>query len=212
MREEDSDMLKRIIHRSLFAVAAALFTLSAAAAGKVEVTGDTSHGTVQSSVQGAVVTITVTPADGYYIRKNDITATKTFMPMARANSPQDRATGIPFSDELTLAGNDPDDLSLPRTYTVTLPGEEYDILLDVQYSKRQQITEQMVTLSETVFVYNEQEQRPTVFVTGLTEGVDFTVNYAEASSVTTGTYTLTIQGRSTWKGTVVRSQSTCRPS
>ena len=198
-------MLKRIIHRSLFAVAAALFTLSAAAAGKVEVTGDTHHGTVQSSVQGAVVTLTVTPAEGYYIRKSDITATKTFMPTAGESRRVDASAGIPFSDELTLVGNDPDDLSLPRTYTVTLPGEEYDILLDVQYTKRQQITEQMVALSETVFVYNEQEQRPTVFVTGLTEGVDFTVNYAEASSVTTGTYTLTIQGRSTWKGSVVRT-------
>lgn len=191
-----------MILRNLLLVAAVLCTLGAVAAGKVEVTGDTSHGTVQSSVQGAVVTLIVTPAQGYYIRKSDITASKSFMPVPEGRR---MAKGIPVSDELTLVGNDPDDLSLPRTYTVTLPGEEYDVLLDVQYSERRQITEQMLSLSETLFVYNEQVQRPTVFVNGLTEGVDYDVTYAEPASVTSGTYKLTVQGRSTWIGTFERS-------
>ena len=191
-----------MILRNLLLVAAVLCTLGAAAAGKVEVTGDTSHGTVQSSVQGAVVTLIVTPAQGYYIRKSDIKASKSFMPVPEGRR---MAKGIPVSDELTLVGNDPDDLSLPRTYTVTLPGEEYDVLLDVQYSERRQITEQMLSLSETLFVYNEQVQRPTVFVNGLTEGVDYDVTYAEPASVTSGTYKLTVQGRSTWIGTFERS-------
>ena len=191
-----------MILRNLLLVAVVLCTLSAAAAGKVEVTGDTSHGTVQSSVQGAVVTLIVTPAQGYYIRKSDITASKSFMPVPEGRR---MAKGIPVSDELTLVGNDPDDLSLSRTYTVTLPGEEYDVLLDVQYSQRRQITEQMLSLSETLFVYNEQVQRPTVFVDGLTEGVDYDVTYSDPASVTSGTYTLTVQGRSTWVGTFERS-------
>ena len=191
-----------MILRNLLLVAAVLCTLSAAAAGKVEVTGDTSHGTVQSSVQGAVVTLIVTPAQGYYIRKSDIKASKSFMPVPEGRR---MAKGIPVSDELTLVGNDPDDLSLSRTYTVTLPGEEYDVLLDVQYSERGQITEQMLSLSETLFVYNEQVQRPTVFVDGLIEGVDYDVIYANPASAASGTYTLTVQGRSTWIGTFERS-------
>jgi hypothetical protein len=191
-----------MILRNLFLVAALLCTLSAAAAGKVEVTGDTSHGTVQSSVQGSVVTFIVTPAEGYYIRKSDITASKSFMPTAETRR---RSKSVPVSDELTLVGNDPDDLSQPRTYTVTLPGEEYDVILDVQFTEQQRITEQMVTLSETLFVYNEQEQRPVVLVAGLQEGVDFSVTYAEPTSVTSGTYTLTVAGRSTWQGTVERT-------
>ena len=191
-----------MILRNLLLVAAVLCTLSAAAAGKVEVTGDTSHGTVQSSVQGAVVTLIVTPAQGYYIRKSDITASKSFMPVPEGRR---MAKGIPVSDELTLVGNDPDDLSLPRTYTVTMPGEEYDVIVDVQFTERQRITEQMVTLSETLFVYNEQEQRPTVLIAGLQEGVDFSVTYAEQTSVTSGTYTLTVAGRSTWQGAVERT-------
>ena len=191
-----------MILRNLFLVAAVLWTMGAAAAGKVEVTGDTSHGTVQTSVQGSVVTLIVTPAEGYYIRKSDITASKSFMPMPEARR---KTKGVPVSDDLTLVGNDPDDLSQPRTYTVTIPGEEYDVLLDVQFMERQRITEQMVTLSETLFVYNEQEQRPKVLVAGLQEGVDFSVTYAEQTSVTSGTYTLTVAGRSTWQGAVERT-------
>lgn len=195
-------MIRRMILRNLFLVAAVLWTMGAAAAGKVEVTGDTSHGTVQTSVQGPVVTLMVTPAEGYYIRKSDITASKSFMPMPEARR---KSKGVPVSDDLKLVGNDPDDLSQPRTYTVTMPGEEYDVLLDVQFTERQRITEQMVTLSETLFVYNEQEQRPKVLVAGLQEGVDFSVTYAEPTSVTSGTYTLTVAGRSTWQGAVERT-------
>ena len=164
-------MMKRTFIRGLFSVVAALFVASATAAGKVEVTGDTSHGTVTSTTEGVLVTVTVTPAEGYYIRKSDITATKAFMPVAAAP----RRSSVPVADELTLVGADPEDLSQARTYTITLPGEEYDVLLDVRYFNRNAITESMVSLSETVFVYNGKEQRPTVFVRGLTENKDYTL-------------------------------------
>ena len=193
-------MMKRTIIRGLFSVVAALFVVSATAAGKVEVMGDTSHGTVTSTVNGAVITLTVIPAEGYYIRKSDITATKAFMPVAAA-----RRSSVPVADELTLVGADPEDLSQARTYTITLPGEEYDVLLDVKYSTRNTITESMVSLSETVFVYNEKEQSPTVFVRGLTENRDYTVTYGNPNSMATGDYTVTVKGRSAWMGTITRS-------
>jgi hypothetical protein len=182
-------------------VAAALFVASATAAGKVEVIGDTSHGTVTSEINGAVVALTVTPADGYFIRKSDITVSKTFMPTFAAR----RRTGVPIDDKLTLAGNDPEDLSQPRTYTVTMPGEEYNLLVDVTYTNRQTITEQMVKLSETVFVYNEREQRPTVFIDGLTENKDYTLTYSNPNSLETGEYTVTVKGCSVWMGTITRT-------
>ena len=194
-------MMKRTFIRGLFSVVAALFALSAAAAGKVEVTGDTSHGMVTSEVNGAVVALTVTPADGYFIRKSDIKVSKTFMPTSAFS----RGAGIPIDDNLTLAGNDPDDLSQPRTYTVTMPGEEYDLLVEVSYTSRQAITERMVTLSETVFVYNEMEQRPAVFVSGLTEGKDYTLTYSNPNSRATGEYTVTVKGCSGWSGTITRT-------
>ena len=193
-------MMKRTFIRGLFSVVAALFVVSATAAGKVEVMGDTTHGTVTSTAEGAIITVTVTPAEGYYIRKSDITATKAFMPVAAP-----RRSSIPISDELTLVGADPEDLSQARTYTITLPGEEYDVLLDVKYFTRNTITESMVSLSETVFVYNEKEQRPTVFVSGLTENKDYTVTYSNPNSLATGDYTVTVKGRSAWMGTITRS-------
>ena len=190
-----------------FVVAAVLsWTLSTFAGGKVEVTGDTSHGTVTSKADGAVVTLTVTPQEGYYIRKSDIKATRTFMPTANARSTNRNAiNSVPIPDDLTLAGNDPDDLSQPRTYTVTLPSEEYDILLDVKYSQKQTVTESMVSLSETVFVYNEQVQRPVVNVQGLIESRDYMVTYSNPTSKEADTYTVTVTGYSTWAGNITRS-------
>ena len=199
-------MTRQSIMRYFVVAAVLLWTLSTIAGGKVEVTGDTSHGTVTSKADGAVVTLTVTPQAGYYIRKSDIKATRTFMPTANARSTNRAArNSIPMPDDLTLVGNDPDDLSQPRTYTVTLPGEEYDILLDVKYTQKQTITEGMVSLSETVFVYNEQVQRPVVSVQGLMENRDYMVTYSNPASKEADTYTVTVTGYSMWAGTITRS-------
>lgn len=199
-------MTRQSIMRYFVVAAVLLWTLSTIAGGKVEVTGDTSHGTVTSKADGAVVTLTVTPQAGYYIRKSDIKATRTFMPTANARSTNRAArNSIPMPDDLTLVGNDPDDLSQPRTYTVTLPGEEYDILLDVKYTQKQAVTEGMVSLSETVFVYNEQVQRPVVSVQGLMENRDYMVTYSNPTSKEADTYTVTVTGYSMWAGTITRS-------
>ena len=193
-------MKRHKIIRALMTTVVALFFLSATAAGKVEVIGDGSQGTVDWKAEGAVITLTVTPAEGHFIRKSDITLTKTYMPTAAP-----RRAEVPIGDGLTLVGADPDDLSLPRTYTVTMPGEEYDLLVKLQFSNCQAITESMVRLSETVFVYNEDAQRPKVFINGLTEDKDFTVTYDNPASTATGEYGITIKGRSTWTGTVRRT-------
>ena len=199
-------MTRQSIMRYFVVAAVLLWTLSTIAGGKVEVTGDTSHGTVTSKADGAVVTLTVTPQAGYYIRKSDIKATRTFMPTANARSTNRAARNrIPMPDDLALVGNDPDDLSQPRTYTVTLPGEEYDILLDVKYTQKQTVTEGMVSLSETVFVYNEQVQRPVVSVQGLMENRDYMVTYSNPASKEADTYTVTVTGYSMWAGTITRS-------
>ena len=192
-------MIRYKMIRGFMTTVVALFCLSATA-GKVEVIGDGSQGTVDWKAEGAVITLTVTPTEGNFIRKNDITITKTFMPTAAR-----RRAEVPIGDGLTLVGADPDDLSLPRTYTVTMPGEEYDLLVRLQFSNCQIITESMVRLSETVFVYNENAQRPKVFVSGLTEGTDFTVTYDNPASASAGEYGITIKGRSTWTGTVRRT-------
>lgn len=195
--------MKQLIRRSFCLAVAVLCYLCTWAGGKVEVADDVSNGTILGSVNGTVVTLTVTPDEGYYIRKTDMTVVKTFMPAtARAN--------VPTSDILVIEGDDPEDLSQPRNYTVTLPGEEYDILVHASFTSRNAITEGIVTLSETAFIYSGEVQRPTVTVEGLVEGKDYEVTYSEPSSVEAGIYSLTVKGTSLYTGTVVRNYSIYR--
>ena len=74
------------------------------------------------------------------------------------------------------------------------------------YSNSKNISDCTVTLSQTTFTYNGQEQRPTVTaveVDGetLEGGTDYTVTYPE-SSVNAGEYTITITGTGKYTGTV----------
>ena len=107
-----------------------LFGASAYAGGRVEVADDVSNGTITGQVNGTQVTLTVTPDPGYYIRKSDIVAEKTFMPLSRSKR------AVPLADQLEIVGDDPEDLSLQRTYTLTLPSEEYDVLIHANFQLR----------------------------------------------------------------------------
>ena len=167
--------------------------------GKAEVNDAILNGTVVSSVDQLTVTVTVTPADGYYIRKEDVIVSKTFMPAATSRR------AAPVADHLTLTGEDPDDLSQPRTYTAQLPGWEYSAYVDATFTKRKDITSAMVKLSASSFVYNGSDQQPVVTVTGLTEGKDYLLDFAGTSWSDVGIYSLTVTGRSTWKSVVTKT-------
>ena len=164
--------------------------------GKAEVNNSLNGGTIATAVDGLTVTLTVTPADGYYIRKQDVVVAKTFMPVAAPR----RTT--PVADLLELTGDDPDDLSLPRTYTAQLPGWEYSAFADATFTERQTVTSSMVQLSAASFIYNGSDQKPVITVAGLTEGKDYLLDFAGTSWSDVGTYSLTVTGRSTWKGVV----------
>ena len=167
--------------------------------GKAEVNDAILNGTVVASVDQLTMTVTVTPSDGYYIRKEDVIVSKTFMPAATSRR------AAPVADHLTLTGEDPDDLSQPRTYTAQLPGWEYSAYVDATFTKRKDITSAMVNLSASSFVYNGSDQKPVVTVTGLTEGKDYLLDFAGTSWSDVGTYSLTVTGRSTWKSVVTKT-------
>ncbi len=70
---------------------------------------------VSASDGSVTVTLTVTPASGYAISKNDILVVATLpVNLTRADAQ------IGIGDLLTLEGEDPDDLTLTREYTVTV--------------------------------------------------------------------------------------------
>ena len=190
--------MKRFMKKGILMMLVALGQLSAFAGGKVEVSGDIRNGTVEAAISGTTLILTVTPADGYYIRKADIVADPTFMPAAAR-------AAAPIASHLTLMGDDPADLSLPRTYTLTMPEPEYDVLVQASFTARTVLTDGQLSLSETKIVYNGGVQRPVVTVAGLTEGRDYEVSWSDPQSTEADTYSLTVTGKSTYRGTLTRT-------
>ena len=77
-----------------------------------------------TKTEGQVVTITVTPSDGYYIAKGDIVVIPVKDPSATRSegdgTPGEEKT-MPTGEPLTLEGDDPDDLTQERDYAFTVP-------------------------------------------------------------------------------------------
>ncbi len=72
------------------------------------------------------ITIIVTPAEGYYITKNDIVVLATYplKPKEQKDTRSDvdkSEQTLDYGDPLELVGDDPDDLTTERTYKFTVP-------------------------------------------------------------------------------------------
>ena len=81
--------------------------------------GEFTGGTiVEKSQTDRVVTITVTPAEGYAIKKSDIVVVPTVNPDPSTTRGQ---VDNVLAEPLTLEGDDPENLSDPRDYTFTVP-------------------------------------------------------------------------------------------
>ena len=104
------------------------------------------HGTVAvdntAPAAGDVVTITVTPDEGYAIEKRDIFAEVTTDP-GSAHAPAMAAPAVGYY--LPIDGEQPGDTSLQASYTFTMPEEPLNVEVTAQFR------EQTVTgLRETV--------------------------------------------------------------
>lgn len=102
-------------------------------------------------------TLTVTPANGYYIHEGDIKVKRN------VSAGNGRAQIVDASLQLNHAtGNDP---SATQTYTfTTTEGSTYEV--SVNFHKRKSLSNNNVTrtatLSETIFNYDGKEHKPTV--------------------------------------------------
>ena len=121
--------MKQII-RYISVVVLLMFSTAASARGgvesKVEIVSLT-NGTITSSLEGQTCTLTVTPAAGYYISKDDITVQKTVTPGAKTRG------DINVAENLSLTGDDPAALSAARTYTFTIP-EGYNAYVTAKFT------------------------------------------------------------------------------
>lgn len=161
------------------------------------------NGTVKASVNGQECTLTVKPAQGYYIRKSDITVRKTISPAllgARAMSSEPK---VPIAS-LTLSGVEPIDLSDVHTYTFTVP-EGYGAYVTANFTARKALTVDMVkynssqqtyTGDDVTPIYLEDDDKP------LTNGTDYTIAYDKNVDATGGepTAEATITGISAYMG------------
>ena len=176
-------------------------TLSAQSTIKVmTMTNGTVTTDKNSASKNETVTLTVTPSDGYYFQKEDLEVVKTVNP----NFSRTRGE-IPVSGSILVSGSDPADLSVARSYTFTVPDDGYELQVSATFTARTSITDDMVTLSASSFTYNGSDQKPAVSVTGLTEGTDYTVSFAESAWKEVGTYSVSVSGKSKYQGTITKT-------
>ena len=158
--------------KKIFSILSLLLLCSIAtmAESKVEI-AETANGTITSSLDGQTVTLTVTPATGYYIRKSDITVQKTVDPSSGV-----RRGGIPVASALTLDGNDPEALSSERTYTFDIPAG-YNAYVTASFTTCTAIT---LGVSIENWTYGETAKTPSV--TGNTGNAAVSYTYATKGS------------------------------
>ena len=181
-----------------------LFVSAAASAQSTIKVMPVTNGTVTvdktSASKSETVTITVTPSEGYYFQKENLEVVKTVNPgVARTR------VDVPIAGPIVVSGSDPADLSVARSYTFTVPDDGYVFQVSATFTARSAITDGMVSLSATNFTYNGSDQKPTVSVSGLTEGTDYTVSFVESAWKEVGTYSVNVSGKSTYKGTVTKT-------
>ena len=157
---------------------------------------------VTCNIEGNEVTLTVTPAEGQYL--TGISAVKTVD--ASAAAPQRRAD-IPVGAAYTLTKTSTTaDRSQEATYTMTLE-DGFGAYVTATFADRTAITADQITLSAESFTYNGSDQKATVSIDGLTLNTDYTISYKETEWKDAGTYTVTITGIDSYKGTIEKTWS-----
>ena len=156
--------------------------------------GESLHGTVAFSVGGAaatqaiysdVVTVTVTPDEGYSAKDVTVRAYTSWESAARRRAPS-------LVDDITVTKQ------TDGTWTFTMP--EANVWVVVSYTKDLQDS-WIETIADVT--YTGEAIEPTIVVkdgeTTLVENTDYTVTYS--NNVNTGTATVTVTGMGNYSGT-----------
>ena len=167
---------------------------------RVVIANDVASHVVINSIEGNVVTLTVTPAEGQYLA--DISAMKTID--ASAAAPIRRAD-IPVGAAYTLTKTSTTaDRSQEATYTMTLD-DGFGAYVTATFAARTAITAEQIVLSASSFTYDGTDQKATVSIDGLTLDTDYTISYNETAWTNAGTYTVTITGIDRYMGTAEKT-------
>lgn len=199
--------MKQMIKYTFAIVTMLLVSLGAKADGKITVNGTvvydvqgtsqnaytSTEGTVSASIDNSrLVTLTVTPAEGYFVMKDNITAVKTI----DGSKAQTRTPGV--STPLDITGDDIVIGPTAKTYTFTMPDNAYDVEVTVNFQAIIDITNASITLSETSYTYDGTEKKPSVSSVKLSgaelNATYYTIGYSNNTNAGTATVTVTGSG------------------
>ncbi len=195
--------MKQITRYSIAIATLLLMSMGAWAAGgftvNYQLDGESTTATV-GEVTYSNGTITVTPADGYYLTAEDLKVIKTIdgqYGQTRTDPSIDATVAITATD----ANADPSGVT---TYTFTVTDEKYDYEITANFHSRKDVAEALIALPEdVVFVYSGEAIEPAVSVTyageAMTADKDYTVEYA--NNINVGSGDITITGIGIYKGT-----------
>lgn len=199
--------MKQMMKYTFAIVTLLLVSLGAKADGKITVNGTvvydvqgtsqnaytSTEGTVSASIDNSrLVTLTITPAEGYFVMKDNITAVKTI----DGNNAQTRTPGV--STPLDITGDDVVIGPTAKTYTFTMPDNAYDVEVTVDFLAIIDITNTSITLSETSYTYDGTEKKPSVSSVKLSgaelNATYYTIDYSNNTNAGTATVTVTGSG------------------
>ena len=208
--------MKQTIKYTLAIVTLLFVSLGAMAINNVTVNGteiinndgmttETPYSSEKGSVSGAfdmdsrVVTLTITPAEGYFVGKDNITAIKTI----DGGAAQTRTPGI--NTPLTITGDDIAIGPTAKTFSFTLPesnsGYQFGAEVTVDFQAVIDITNAAITLSESTYTYDGTEKKPAVTSVKLNDTELNATYYAVSYSNNTnaGTATVSVTGSGIYK-------------
>ena len=206
---------------SIIAIAALLvFSTSNVLAATIKVNGTTVYTGGQGAAQpspysgtegtvSAVVaentltcTLTVTPAEGYFVAKDNITAIKTTDGSNAQTRTPDFNTPIEISGDEIAIGPD------GKNFTFQVPSPtEYDVEVTVNFQATIDIKDAVITLSESTYTYDGTEKKPTVTSVKLNDAELNATYYAVSYSNNTnaGDATVTVTGSGIYKNAATKT-------
>ena len=172
---------------------------------------ETPYSSEKGSVSGAydsesgVVTLTITPAEGYFVGKDNITAIKTI----NGEAAQTRTPGI--NTPLTITGDDIAIGPTAKTFSFTLPesnnDNEFGAEVTVDFQAVIDITNAAITLSESTYTYDGTEKKPAVSSVKL-DGTELNASYYAVSysnNTNAGTATVSVTGSGIYKNAATKT-------
>ena len=162
------------------------------------------EGTVSAVVAENTMTctLTVTPAEGYFVAKDNITAIKTTEGRNAQTRTPDFNTPIEISGDEIAIGPD------GKNFTFQVPSPtEYDVEVTVNFQATIDIKDAVITLSESTYTYDGTEKKPTVTSVKLNDAELNATYYAVSYSNNTnaGDATVTVTGNGIYKNAATKT-------